>query len=89
MAYKHGCNCASCKSTRQWHKRKAKFVPMVIHHNGGIWLHGCSGYNAGFVKPRYPVPAIRNNDVYGGIEGDWLLVGAWYLDWSKGKLERY
>ena len=47
----------------------------------------CREYQTGYIKPHYPVPTLRHNA--GGVLGDWIMIGAWILDWSRGSLEWY
>lgn len=57
----------------------------------GIWTGG-TAYNYGIGAPRYPVPAVRGwnylsppND--GGVKNDCVMIGATYVDWSRGSIE--
>lgn len=46
-------------------------------------------YVAGLLPPNYPLPAIRERIAGGGVAGDCVRVGAWFVDWSRGSIEVY
>jgi hypothetical protein len=52
-------------------------------------------YALGWYRPHYPVPALRGwnyinlPDRGGGVKDDCCMIGATYIDWSRGYLEIY
>lgn len=50
-------------------------------------------YICGDTKPNYPVPAIRGWNIDpphdGGVQDDFVMIGATFVDWSRGSIEIY